>query len=102
MDQTNYPTYRQRDMTIGSRAVESIARQLAIQRAKGPGMNWTAEGLEELDRIKTNDVSLPTSTGREIRIRCVAYMYSKTGTHMRYVHRDNPDGYRKQESLSEN
>ena len=27
--------------------------------------------LEELDRIKTNDVILPTSTGREIRIRCV-------------------------------
>jgi transposase len=27
--------------------------------------------IEEFDRIKTNDVILPTSTGREIRIRCV-------------------------------
>ena len=27
--------------------------------------------IEELARIKTNDVILPTSTGREIRIRCV-------------------------------
>ena len=27
--------------------------------------------IEELARIKTNDVVLPTSTGREIRIRCV-------------------------------
>ena len=28
--------------------------------------------IEEFDRIKTNDVILPTSAGREIRIRCVA------------------------------
>ena len=27
--------------------------------------------IEEFDRIKTNDVVLPTSTGREIRLRCV-------------------------------
>jgi len=27
--------------------------------------------IEEFDRIKTNDVILPTSAGREIRIRCV-------------------------------
>lgn len=27
--------------------------------------------IEEFERIKTNDVVLPTSTGREIRIRCV-------------------------------
>jgi transposase len=27
--------------------------------------------IEELDRIKTNDVILPTSNGREVRIRCV-------------------------------
>lgn len=27
--------------------------------------------IEEFDRIKTNDVVLPTSTGREVRIRCV-------------------------------
>jgi len=27
--------------------------------------------IEEFERIKTNDVMLPTSTGREIRIRCV-------------------------------
>ncbi len=27
--------------------------------------------LEEFDRIKTNDVILPTSAGRDIRIRCV-------------------------------
>ena len=28
--------------------------------------------LEEFDRIKTNDVILPTSAGRDIRIRCVS------------------------------
>ncbi len=27
--------------------------------------------IEEFDRIKTNDVILPTTAGREIRIRCV-------------------------------
>ncbi len=27
--------------------------------------------IEEFDRIKTNDVILPTSAGRDIRIRCV-------------------------------
>jgi len=27
--------------------------------------------IEELARLKTNDVVLPTSTGREVRIRCV-------------------------------
>jgi transposase len=27
--------------------------------------------IEELERIKTNDVVLPTSSGREVRIRCV-------------------------------
>jgi len=27
--------------------------------------------IEELERIKTNDVVLPTSNGREVRIRCV-------------------------------
>ena len=27
--------------------------------------------IEEFERIKTNDVILPTSAGREIRIRCV-------------------------------
>jgi len=27
--------------------------------------------IEEFDRIKTNDVILPTSASREIRIRCV-------------------------------
>ena len=27
--------------------------------------------IEELARIKTNDVVLPTSNGREVRIRCV-------------------------------
>ncbi len=27
--------------------------------------------IEEFDRIKTNDVILPTSHGREVRIRCV-------------------------------
>jgi len=46
LDQTNYPAYRQRDMTIGSGAVESTCKQLVVQRAKGPGMHWTAEGLE--------------------------------------------------------
>ena len=46
LDQTDYPTYRQRDMAIGSGAVESAGKQLVVQRAKGPGMHWTAEGLE--------------------------------------------------------
>ena len=27
--------------------------------------------IEEFGRIKTNDVILPTSNGREVRIRCV-------------------------------
>ena len=27
--------------------------------------------IEEFERIKTNDVILPTSNGREVRIRCV-------------------------------
>ncbi len=27
--------------------------------------------IEEIDRIKTNDIVLPTSNGREVRIRCV-------------------------------
>jgi hypothetical protein len=26
--------------------VESTVKQLVVQRAKGPGMHWTAEGLE--------------------------------------------------------
>ena len=46
LDQTNYPAYRERDMAIGSGAVESTCKQLVVQRAKGPGMHWTAEGLE--------------------------------------------------------
>ena len=31
----------------------------------------TIAAIEELARLKTNDVVLPTSTGREVRIRCV-------------------------------
>ena len=46
LDQTDYPAYRQRDMAIGSGAVESAGKQLVVQRAKGPGMHWTAKGLE--------------------------------------------------------
>ena len=46
LDQTDYPTYRQRGLAIGSGVVESAGKQLVVQRAKGPGMHWTAEGLE--------------------------------------------------------
>ena len=46
LDQTDYPTYRRRGLAIGSGAVESAGKQLVVQRAKGPGMHWTAEGLE--------------------------------------------------------
>lgn len=46
LDQMHYPAYRARDMAIGSGAVESTAKQLVVQRAKGPGMHWTAEGLQ--------------------------------------------------------
>ena len=46
LDQMNYPSYRDRDMAIGSGAVESTGKQLVVQRAKGPGMHWTADGLE--------------------------------------------------------
>lgn len=41
----DYPSYRQRGLAIGSGAVESAGKQLVVQRAKGPGMHWTAEGL---------------------------------------------------------
>ena len=46
LDQTDDPTYRQRDIAICSGAVESAGKQLVVQRAKGPGMHWTSEGLE--------------------------------------------------------
>jgi hypothetical protein len=46
LDQMNYPTFRAREMDIGSGAVESAGKQLVVQRAKGPGMHWTMEGLE--------------------------------------------------------
>ena len=53
LDQTDYPTYRQRDMTIGSGAVESSVKQLVVQRAKGPGMHWTADGLEAVLALRS-------------------------------------------------
>ena len=53
LDQTNYPAYRQRDMAIGSGAVESTCKQLVVQRAKGPGMHWTAEGLEAVLALRS-------------------------------------------------
>ncbi len=53
LDQTDYPAYRQRDMAIGSGAVESTCKQLVVQRAKGPGMHWTAEGLEVVLAIRS-------------------------------------------------
>ncbi len=33
--------------------------------------NGSRPALEEFERIKTHDIILPTSAGREIRIRCV-------------------------------
>ncbi len=53
LDQTAYPTYRQRGMAIGSGAVESTAKQLVVQRAKGPGMHWTADGLEAVLALRS-------------------------------------------------
>jgi hypothetical protein len=46
LDQTDYPVYRERDLCIGSGALESAGKQLVVQRAKGPGMHWTPEGLQ--------------------------------------------------------
>jgi len=53
LDQTDYPSYRQRDMAIGSGAVESAGKQLVVQRAKGPGMHWTADGLESVLALRS-------------------------------------------------
>lgn len=53
LDQTAYPTYRQREMAIGSGAVESTAKQLVVRRAKGPGMHWTADGLEAVLALRS-------------------------------------------------
>lgn len=53
LDQTDYPTYRKREMAIGSGAVESTAKQLVVQRAKGPGMHWTADGLEAVLALRS-------------------------------------------------
>jgi hypothetical protein len=46
LDQTDYAAYRERGLCIGSGAVESAGKQLVVQRAKGPGMHWTPEGLQ--------------------------------------------------------
>ena len=53
LDQTDYPTYRERNMAIGSGAVESTVKQLVVQRAKGPGMHWTVEGLEAVLALRS-------------------------------------------------
>lgn len=46
LDQTDYPSYRARGVCIGSGAVESAGKQLVVQRAKGPGMHWTPDGVQ--------------------------------------------------------
>ena len=47
MDQMDYPAYREREMDIGSGAVESAVKQLVGMRAKGPGMHWKApDGIQ--------------------------------------------------------
>ena len=51
--QGEYPMYRQRGLAIGSGAVESAGKQLLVQRAKGPGMHWTAEGLEAVLALRS-------------------------------------------------
>jgi len=33
--------------------VESAGKQLVVQRAKGPGMHWTAEGLEAVLALRS-------------------------------------------------
>ncbi len=48
MDQMDYPAYRERDLYIGSGAVESAVRQLVVMRAKGPGMHWSPEGIQPI------------------------------------------------------
>lgn len=48
MDQMDYPAYRERDLYIGSGAVESAVRQLVVMRAKGPGMHWSTEGIQPI------------------------------------------------------
>ena len=54
LDQTDDLTYRQRDAAIGSGTVESAGKQTAVRRAKGPGMPWTAEGLEMVLTLWSN------------------------------------------------
>ena len=46
MDQMDYPNYRGRGLDIGSGIVEATVKQLAVMRAKGPGMHWTHNGVE--------------------------------------------------------
>ena len=43
MDRTDYPTYRQRGMQIGSGAMESLHRSASQMRLKLAGARWTAE-----------------------------------------------------------
>lgn len=53
LDQPDDPTYRHRDMAIGSGAVRSADKRLAVQPAKGPGMHWIAEGLELVPALRS-------------------------------------------------
>lgn len=46
LDQTDYPSYRARGLDIGSGIVEATVKQLAVMRAKGPGMHWGDDGIE--------------------------------------------------------
>jgi hypothetical protein len=53
LEQTDDPTYWQRDIAIGSGAVESAGKRLVVQPAKGPGMHWIAEDLEVVPALRS-------------------------------------------------
>jgi hypothetical protein len=41
---TDYPSYRKKDLVIGSGMMESSCKRVVDQRLKGPGMQWSEQG----------------------------------------------------------
>jgi len=56
-DRLRYPTFRKRDIDIGSGPVESACRHVIARRLKGSGMRWREENAEAMLRLRALSAS---------------------------------------------
>ena len=57
LDRTDYVTYRSHDWQIGTRMIESTAKQPVGIRLKGPGMHWSHEGATAITALRAQDLN---------------------------------------------